>query len=912
MATIQQYSRAQDGSIQRSRSARLADQGELYDGYFFQRIFGEPTERKLTSLPQTAATAALYVTHPERRLSVREPAVAETQAFSRIDLSHASAGAALAHAKSRRGSLTPARTGTAGYQVFEGRVAEASPPRPSSEVYKAALSAVRESRPITSLPPVVTGYKHDISTTPDEFYDIQRDSLDRDKAIRAATGAYRMSRTRADSAPSKPPVTREAPYAASVAGSVKPETEVEAPLAKIDSSLEASRINHLARANAQLYTERPFVGLEDKDRRNSLRAATLSMSRDTYEITETSREEERPREPSAALYAAQRGHNRMQAQRTVTKTDPNALQQAISLQQAAQQRAAEKLAKLHEESYQEYYGVDSQAPRPGLSLRLRRASVDSDTTTNDAERSREIRHQMTSLRSRLNAVDERKTQDRASLMEAARRNVNATMHDMDMNIYNETGRPPPSMQKEWEEAAMERAQREVAEDREYYETPDRVNIGGEKYIQMTDVEALARSRLQPTFDEMSDRAEKQRAKELEARLDEEERERYEAIWHERELDTLAEEKRYREMQKQHLKGKGEKPWPWKRRSKRYEDTTRPVAEQEEPRTADQRATGAVAPEVEPAPQAAVATQTEAVTQAETVPHVATAPQMESVPQAETAPQVEAVSRAEAVPQAETISQAAPQVETAPQGTATATATAAPPAETVPPVFDTEQAQPTEGEERVVASGAASEEPTLARQESKLKSWFKDRVSRRSTGSGPESLKDREDEGGIPASTGFAGGAALAETDSRAAALRSHPVTGNDLVLMQQRMSVDEGNLGRSRIGSDDAARRGSSSTAEHNGEDRRPSRLRSSFMKILSGNSQENKTNGVSKANDESRTASETAEQSALSSRKASTAPTLERDELRGSASDQGLPVPPPIGKYATNGSRGSRFSEDL
>ncbi|KAF4221172.1 hypothetical protein CNMCM5878_009969 [Aspergillus fumigatiaffinis] len=875
MATTESHPGVHSVSIQRSRSARLADQ---------------------------AATAALYVTHPERRLSVREPATFESQLFrdpkatGSLNLSHASASAALAHARSHHKNLTTDGSGAVGYQSQDTRATEAPVARPSPEGYKAAITAVRDRRAITSLPPVTTGLKYDISTTSDKVYDIQRESLDRDKALRAATGAYRLSRKRADSAPSKPTIAREAPYAASAAGSVKPAPEVEDPLAHIDSSMEASRIHHMANANAQLYTEHPPIGLEEQDRKDVLRAATISMARDMYDITEK-REEVPTGEPSAALYGAQRGLSRMRSQRAVPKSDPAALKQAIKVQEAAQQRAAEKLAKLNEPTYQEYYGVEPHVPRPTLSIRRRRASFDSDTSAADAERSREIRHQMSSLRSRLDAVDEQRTKDRASLMEAARRNVNATIQDMEMRVYHETGRPPPSMQKEWEEAALERAQREVQE-QEPYRPYDKVNIGAERYMDMADVEAVARSRLQPTFDEITDRAEKERARELEARLDAEERERYEAIARERERETRAEEKRQieAEIQKRQMKEKttGEKTWLWRRKSKRTRDTEqKPSAEEE----TDYRGPGGVAPAPAPQPEAAPQPTTppvEAASQVEAAP-AAEAPQAEA-PQAE-APQAEA-------PQVEAPKAEAPQVE--PATTEAATQAEAHPV-APPAIIDTTQPQPAEDEAKIVGPGTAGEEEhRLERRGSKLKTWFKGRVGRRSNGAERESLREIEGEGARTANTGFAGGAALAGTDSRGAALGSHPVTGNDLATMQQRMSVDEGSLGN------DATRRGSSGIAEQNGENRKPSRLRSSFMKIMSGGSQDNKTNGVSKPSDGRRTASEPAEESGVHNAEGSNASTATKEELRESAADHGLPVPPAIGKHATNGSRESRFSEDL
>lgn len=82
-------------------------------------------------------------------------------------------------------------------------------------------------------------------------------------------------------------------------------------------------------------------------------------------------------------------------------------------------------------------------------------------------------------------------------------------------------------------------------------------------------------------------------------------------------------------------------------------------------------------------------------------------------------------------------------------------------------------------------------------------------------------------------------------------------------------------------------------------------------MKIVSGGSQDNKTNGVSKPSDDHRTASEPAE-IGVRNPEGSNASTATKEELRESAAEHGLPAPPAIGKHATNGSRESRFSEDL
>jgi hypothetical protein len=152
---------------------------------------------------------------------------------------------------------------------------------------------------------------------------------------------------------------------------------------------------------------------------------------------------------------------------------------------------------------------------------------------------------MFSLRNKLNKVDEQRQKDRDMLMEAARRNVDAKIHDMEMQVYADTGRAPPSIQKQWDEAARERVHQETeaAEAKSVTPERERVNIGASRYMDMADVEAVARSRVQPALDDITDQAERRRAEELEARLDAEEQQRQAAIEREREASLSRAEKR---------------------------------------------------------------------------------------------------------------------------------------------------------------------------------------------------------------------------------------------------------------------------------------------------------------------------------------------------------------------------------
>lgn len=381
----------------------------------------------------------------------------------------------------------------------------------------------------------------------------------REKALMAATGAFNSNRRRAGTAPSsKPsaPVNRQS-LAVSAAGASREAADAEPvqppSVGDFSPTLEASRIQHISNTNPQLYTSHPPVGpnsQEEQRKRNVQQAAVISMARDMYGVTES---KEQQKQQGTAVSAAQQGQTRMQSRKSAYQSDPAALKQAINLQEAAQKRAQEKLALIDDggAAFREYYGTGTQQPsRRGLGSRRVRTSSDTDV-----EQSKAIRNQMSSLRFKLNAVDEKREQDRTRLMDAARKNVDAAIHDMERRVYYDTGRAPMSLQREWEEEAEQRMKKEqqttaASRDQQLQQQSGRVNIGAEKFVKMTDVEDIARSRVQPTLDEINDNADEyhdqldtQRAKELEGRLDQEQRKRFQTVERQREADLKAEEKR---------------------------------------------------------------------------------------------------------------------------------------------------------------------------------------------------------------------------------------------------------------------------------------------------------------------------------------------------------------------------------
>ncbi|KAJ0420663.1 hypothetical protein BJY00DRAFT_283807 [Aspergillus carlsbadensis] len=489
-----------------------------------------------TRLADQAATAALYVTHPERSVSMREPTKPEPTSSSRPGLSNASAAAALiAHARKRDlGGKQPAA------HVADRQ--KAASPSYGGYPYQAAMYAVREGR---------------------------------------NTAGTHGTRRRADSAPS------EAARASAAARIDNPSD----PFDDLDKYMNASRIQN-AHMNRKMFTATPPVApeLEDHRRRSILEAASMSMAKDMYATIQSK---------EAGSAGPQRLPTRARSQRSPSTQDAATLQQAstmmlhqaLNLQDVAQKRAAEKLARLEDETagYRNYYGIERQPTRSSFVLRRRRGS--DETEHYDAERSKEIRTQMTALRSKLDAVDEKREKDRASLLELARKNVDATMQDIERRMYAEGGRTV-AMQKYLDEKAQERAQQGIQEMDAQYMADGRVNISAQKYVEMADVEDLARHRLQPTFDEIEELAQSQKAREVEARLDEEQRQHLLALEREREADIEMEQRHHLEQLKQEQKAKEEKVWPWKRKSRHIQEFE-PPKETTEDQT-QQRVNGAAA------------------------------------------------------------------------------------------------------------------------------------------------------------------------------------------------------------------------------------------------------------------------------------------------------------------------------
>ncbi|KAJ5947029.1 hypothetical protein N7466_000044 [Penicillium verhagenii] len=824
---------------------------------------------------------------PRRKASVREKTTSDTHnqgAKGASTLSAASAGAAIAHANRRPveiwrpGRLTEAETAALCVKDFKAPETPKPSTQYSAEGLGAAILAVREQRN-SNLSPTREQQNKEYSR------DVQ------DKALRAATGAYATGRKRADSAPSEPVIASDSPYALSAAGAThsRYKTEEEEPLDHLDSAMEASRIRHLANTNAKLYTSSPPISSEvqERNRKNSLHAAAISMARDMYD----------PNNPKVPVRS-----------KTVSGIEGSPARRAMTLQEAAQKRAAEKLALMHNEQaeFQNYYGTTPQPARSRLTTRRKRTASDADSTQMDAEQSKYIRNQMRSLRTKVDHVDEKRTRDRALLMEAARRNVDATLLEMETKMYADTGRAPPSLQKEWDEVAHERVRREAEAAEANSARGNRVNIGSQQYMDMADVEAVARSRLQPTLDEITENAEQQRAKELEERLDAEEQQRHAAIEREREASlSRVVDSRNKSSDKEKRNSKV-MSFLWRMKSKRARVEKNPSEEAVETTKQEESNEEAVAQdEAEAAPEA-IATATGAVLtdatkegpEEEPEKELEHEPVQEPTPEPTPEPVEEPVQELERKPEEEPAAIQAPEAPEPAGATTLVTA-----AHVGAPVSITE---PTEYAGRPTMVGRAHTTPrdaaavgagpapmhvirpiTSPRADSKLRNWFRDQLVRRS--SGPVRVYPHQPgpDFNSHSDVGFSGGASLAaRPESRGAALSSHPFTGDDL---DQGEPARNGSLdvGKGTAFSDSSA--GSEPATNGQAKSKRE-RFRKTFFMGIARN--DLKTNG-SGAVPETKVHG------------------TDIRGLRNSATDQGLPIPPILGE-TSSAYRESRFSEDL
>lgn len=321
-----------------------------------------------------------------------------------------------------------------------------------------------------------------------------------------------------------------------------------------DPGFEAARIQNIAKNNVdrQMYTSSPPVAIEvqEKNRQDTLRASAVAMAQKMYAIQQKHLDEA----ASEAASKTTSGNQALAASRargttsgftsTVNDDVPARGAGYENLEEAARKLAQERLAKLHDEhaEYRNYYGAQSSPPPKRFSsmrMSRRRASSVADDDS-DEEQSRKIRSQMSIFQNKLADVDKgKRQQDRDNLLQIAHRNVDAQMSKMDSKVFDETGKISPAQMEKWEKSARAKAQQDSDERTQYH---GKVHIGGGKYLEQSELDAIAKARLQPTLDDISEKAEQRRARDEELRMERERKEQQEARDKTRALETSAQVK----------------------------------------------------------------------------------------------------------------------------------------------------------------------------------------------------------------------------------------------------------------------------------------------------------------------------------------------------------------------------------
>lgn len=389
----------------------------------------------------------------------------------------------------------------------------------------------------------------------------------RKNALLAATGVTSASgRKRAQSIPSSVPLypdqknsAKNALNAATVAHTPSMQASKAPAVQSQDSNrlgsgaMEAARIQH-AKSSREMYTSAPPVSLEieEKKRNDALRASAIVMAQKIYNPHQ--------HDSASKVSAARTGATFAHGQQPVATSEGDLKSQAmqyIGIQEAAQKLAQERLAKIgydENAAYRSHYGYEKQKSsrfsmrrgRPRARSTSEAPQDDSDSDEDDF-RSRRIRHQMKEFNQQLADVDAKKReQDRKGLIAAAERKVKAQMQAQDKDIYDKTGKMSNSMVDDWDEKARQRA---LANSEARMENHGRVNIGNGKWMDQAEIDAIAQARLQPTLDEISEKAEKQRALDAERQFEIEKKKRQEQEEKARQAEIKAEEKR----------GKGARP-----------------------------------------------------------------------------------------------------------------------------------------------------------------------------------------------------------------------------------------------------------------------------------------------------------------------------------------------------------------
>lgn len=342
-------------------------------------------------------------------------------------------------------------------------------------------------------------------------------AISRQGSLLAATGAMAGKRQRAESAPVPVVLERYPDEANAMANALRAATSAASPRKRQSNQPEGGSVP-FTNMSRDMYTSHPPVApeVEERNRSDVIHASAVAMAQSMYKV-----QQKQFNQASNAHSAANAAHRRHPS--TSTLDEETAPMQFNSLQEAAQRLAQERLAKLysdHEKNrdYREYYGSSHPTSRMTIRKPRRRASSES-SLVEDRAQSDQIRAQMSIFSSSLSRVNEKKRQqDRENLIAVAQRNVTKSLHNMDEKVFADTGKVAPSLLNEWEVKAHAAAQ---ANSKSRMENYGKVNIGGGVFVNQSAIDLVAAKNVQPLLDEINEKAEQERVRQAELKLEKE-------------------------------------------------------------------------------------------------------------------------------------------------------------------------------------------------------------------------------------------------------------------------------------------------------------------------------------------------------------------------------------------------------
>ncbi|KAK6334099.1 hypothetical protein TWF696_002601 [Orbilia brochopaga] len=418
------------------------------------------------------------------------------------------------------------------------------------------------------------------------------------KAAGSVTGKGSVDHT-----PRSPPMSISASDALAAAGLASQASPKKASLTASalppTPAYDINKINALAAHNAQarlasaLQRASPSQAQTDKDMADVLRAASVSMSKKTSKTSQSkpssppatsmppgsyySRIPTSPPKVSAAESSTQK-LNRSSSVAAASIAASNDLHSVMSsetagdrqmrycphLEEAARKAAAERLSKLQAEhdKARKASGLPPSWQSSGSYTKsiTSPSTVKSTSSTTqpkgqidaaDYVRSLKIKSDTAKLAKQMDSVDkDRQARDYLALLSVAEKNVRSRMQELETKVAEHQGRVPKHIQADWDAKAKilsEEYERKRNADREAKK--GKIDMGGGLWYDREDLERIARGNVQPILDEINEKAQKERARVEQQKLDKEQADREKKAEAERLAETKAELKKAKASEK---------------------------------------------------------------------------------------------------------------------------------------------------------------------------------------------------------------------------------------------------------------------------------------------------------------------------------------------------------------------------